>query len=223
MNGSQTRSFDVDSLPQSQHLRALCWFLIGLLGLGVGNLSAQRSEIPRATKVEPAQPASLTYRLAAQDIISVVVFNEPELNTQARVDKDGAINVPMAGLVRVIGLNIREASKAIETALREYLIKPQVTVTILQYTKRRITILGQVNKPGIVELPDETTVNIMEAIGMAGGYSRIANQRQITIKRTVSGREEIIKLDGKAMSEDGSIKQFEVRPGDTITVGERLF
>ncbi len=202
--------------------RALCQLLLSLLVLGCGSAAAQRSDIPRATKVEPAAPASLTYRLTAQDIISVVVFNEPELNTQARVDKDGAINMPMAGLVRVIGLNIREASKAIESALREYLIKPQVTVTILQYTKRRITILGQVNKPGIIELPDETNVNIMEALGMAGGQSRIASSK-ITIKRTVNGAEEIIKLDAKAMSEDGSIKRFQVLPGDTITVGERLF
>ncbi len=196
--------------------------LLAALLLATGSAFAQRKEIPRATRVDPASPASMTYELTAHDVISVVVFNEPELNIQARVDKDGAINMPMVGLVRVIGQNIREAAKTIESALREYLIKPQVSVTILQYTKRRVTMLGQVNKPGTIELPDETTVNILEAIGMAGGFSRISNNK-ITIKRTVNGEEQIIKLDAKAMGEDGSIKRFQVLPGDTITVGERLF
>ena len=62
--------------------------------------------------------------------------------------------------VRVAG----EFGQVIETALREYLIKPQVSVTILQYTKRRITVLGQVNKPGTIDLPDEASVDLMEAI-----------------------------------------------------------
>lgn len=183
---------------------------------------AEGNEPPRATRVEPAAPASMTYRLTAQDVVSIVVFNEPELSVQARIDKDGAINMPLVGLVRIMGQNIREASKTIETALREYLIKPQVSVTILQYTKRRITVLGQVNKPGTIDLPDEASVDLMEAIGMAGGFSRIASDK-ITVTRTVGGQEQVMELNSKAMQKDGSIKRFTVLPGDTISVGERLF
>lgn len=206
------------SFPFSQRLR----WLLPVLMLGAWPALAQRTEIPRATKVEPVSPASMTYRLMAQDVISVVVFNEPELNIQARIDRDGAINVPMVGLVSIAGKNIRDAATTLESRLREYLIKPQVTVTVLVYTKRRITMLGQVNKPGTIDLPDETNVNLLEAIGMAGGFSRIASSR-ITVTRTVDGREQVIELDHKAMSKDGSIKRFQVQPGDTINVGERLF
>jgi len=194
---------------------------LGLV-LACGPALAESAEVPRATRVDPGGPASMTYQLTAQDVISVVVFNEPELSVQARVDKDGAINMPLVGLVRIMGQNIRDASKTIESALREYLVKPQASVTILLYTKRRITVLGQVNKPGTIDLPDESAVDLMEAIGMAGGFSRIANDK-ITVTRTVNGREEVLKLDSKAMRKDGSIKRFLVLPGDTISVGERLF
>jgi protein involved in polysaccharide export with SLBB domain len=210
---------DSPSCSQSfpSHLR---WLLLVLL-LGINTAMAQR-DIPRATRVEPASQASGTYRLMVQDIISIVVFNEAELNTQARIDKDGAINMPMVGLVKLAGQSIREASATLETRLRKYLIKPQVTVTVLQYTKRKFTMLGQINKPGTYDMPDEGPVNLLEALGMAGGVSRIASAK-ITVTRTVDGREQVIELDRKAMSKDGSIKRFQVLPGDTIDVGERIF
>ena len=184
--------------------------------------SAAEKSVRRATRVEPVTAASLTYKLTEHDVVNIVVFGEDELNTTTRIGKDGQINMPMVGLVRIVGQNIREASKTLETALFEYLKKPQVSVTIVQYTKRKITILGQVNKPGTYDLPDETSVNIVEAIGMAGGYTRIANTK-ITIKRTVNGREQTIKVDAKSAGEGDATERLEVLPGDTINVGERLF
>jgi polysaccharide export outer membrane protein len=155
--------------------------------------------------------------------VNVVVFGEEELTVTTRIGKDGAINMPMVGLVRLAGQTIREAATTLERELREYLVKPQVSVTIVQYTKRKITILGQVNRPGTYEMPDETSVNIVEAIGMAGGYTRIANPKKITIKRTIDGRDQTIRLDGKGQGEGNSTERMEILPGDTITVGERIF
>ena len=198
--------------------------VLALLGLfsPAAALAQTGRTIPRATKVTPSAAPTLSYKLTAHDVVNVVVFGEAELTTTTRIDKDGQIMVPMVGLVRIAGQNIRDAAKTLEAALREYLVKPQVSLTIVQYTKRRITILGQVNKPGTYELPDETSVNITEAIGMAGGFSRIASNK-ITIKRTKNGQEQILKIDAKSVSENDSSDRPLVEPGDTITVGERLF
>ena len=205
-------------------MRKCCALL--LVGLAVSQAAAAPREksIPRATRVNPptATAPSLSYKLTAQDVVNVVVFGEEELTTTTRIDKDGQIMMQMIGLVRISDQNIRDAAKTIESRLREYLVKPQVSLTIVVYTKRRITILGQVNKPGAYDLPDEATVDISEAIGMAGGYSRIASTK-ITIKRTVKGREQIIKIDAKNMGENESAERPQILPGDTITVGERLF
>ena len=127
----------------------------------------------------------------------VKVFQEEELETTARLAKNGSITMPLVKNVMIGGLTRQEAEQRIETQLKEYLVRPQVTVRIVEYTKRRITVLGQVNDPGAIELPAEGNIDILEAIGMAGGYTRIGNPSKITVKRKVNGRDAIYKLDAK--------------------------
>jgi polysaccharide export outer membrane protein len=199
----------------------------GLLVLAPLAATALAAEKPvrKATRVEPPPPAtgaSSTYKLTEQDVVHVVVFGEEELTVTTRIGRDGCINMPMVGLVRIAGQSIRESASTLERELREYLVKPQVTVTIVAYTKRKITILGQVNRPGTYDLPDEESLDITQAIGMAGGYTRIANTKKITIKRTVNGRVQTIQLDGRREGETADTERTEVLPGDTITVHERI-
>jgi polysaccharide export outer membrane protein len=163
------------------------------------------------------------YRLAANDVVHIKVFQEDELETTERIAKNGTVTIPLIKNATIGGLTRREAEQRIEALFKEYLVKPQVTVRIVEYTKRRITVLGQVNDPGAIELPAEGSIDVLEAIGMAGGYSRIANPSKITVKRKVGGKDTIIKLDGKKMANDAGSSRFEVMPGDTISVGERLF
>ena len=164
-----------------------------------------------------------SYRLAAQDSVRITVFGEEDLSTTARVGRDLSIAMPLIGLVKIGGQTVRDAAGTIESRLREYLIKPQVAVAIIDYSKRRFTILGQVNRPGTLDLPDENSIDLMEAIGMAGGYSRIANPSKITIKRSTNGEQTIYKIDGKDMLNKEATERFQVMPGDTILVGERIF
>ena len=84
-------------------------------------------------------------------------------------------------------------------------------------------MLGQVNRPGVFEIPDETSISLLEAIGMADGYTKIANPGKIKIKRIVQGQETIIPVNAKDMLDPKKGFSFEVLPGDTIMVGEALF
>jgi polysaccharide export outer membrane protein len=185
-----------------------------------------RSE-PPPTKIATPQPVSQavssSYRLMPNDIVQVIVFGEEDMAMQARIDKEGSINMNLIGLVKISGQTIREAAKTIETQLKEYLVKPQVNITIIGYSKRRFTMLGQINRPGMYDLPDESSLNLLEAIGIAGGYTRIADPSKITLKRTVGGRETTQKLDAKSMGDKEAVERFLILPGDTITVGERIF
>jgi polysaccharide export outer membrane protein len=112
-----------------------------------------------------------------------------------------------------------------ETLLREYLIHPQVSLEIVSYAKQHFTILGQINKPGTFDIPDESSINLLEALGMAGGYTKIANPSKIIVKRIVGGKECVIRIDGKKIlnAKDASEPVFEIQPGDTIMVGEAIF
>lgn len=175
------------------------------------------------TPEEPLRPAQTgdDYRLSPNDVVNVRVFQEEDLLTTARLARNGTITMPLIKSAMISGLTRQEAQERIETLLKEYLVRPQVTVTIVEYTKRRITVLGQVNDPGAIELPAEGNIDLLEAIGMAGGYTRIGNPSKITVKRKVKGKEVSYKLDAKKMANDEGSNRFEVLPGDTITVDER--
>lgn len=164
-----------------------------------------------------------SYRLSAKDTVRITVFREDELATNARISKDGTINFPLIGTVKIGGCTVHQAAEVLESHLKEYLIQPQVNLSIVEYAKRHFTILGQVGRPGTFDLPDDATVNLLEAIGMAGGYTRIASPSNVILKRQVRGQEKTFKLNADKMLKNAGTERFEVLPGDTIVVGESLF
>ena len=85
------------------------------------------------------------------------------------------------------------------------------------------SILGQVLKPGIYEIPEGSHVNIIEAILMAGGYTRTAAQNGVTVKRMLDGKLAILKVKAGDMAQDPEVAPFEVLPGDIIKVNESWF
>ncbi|MDB6069070.1 MAG: sugar transporter [Verrucomicrobiales bacterium] len=160
--------------------------------------------------------------LGPNDSIDVKVFQEPELDTKVTVSQDGKVSLPLIGEVAVGGQTISEASRLIATRYKQgYLVNPNVTVAMGEYAKRRFTILGAVNKPGAFFFPPGEGVSLLQAVGMAGGYSRIANASKITIKRGDAGQP--IKLDAKKMAKSGEASSYMIKPGDVIEVGESWF
>ncbi len=197
------------------------WMLFSVIGMAEPPTGRLKVKVPEEALV-PAETSN-DYRLATNDVVHIKVFQEDELETTARIARNGTVTIPLIKNATIGGLTRQEAEQRVEALFKEYLVKPQVTVRIVEYTKRRITVLGHVNDPGAIELPAEGSIDVLEAIGMAGGYSRIANPSKITVKRKVDGRDTIIKLDGKKMANDAGSSRFEIMPGDTISVGERLF
>ena len=102
-------------------------------------------------------------------------------------------------------------------------VATQVNLTVMEYSKRRFIVLGQVQRPGAFDMPDRDSVTLLQAIGMAGGYTRIADPGKITVKRTASGKDGLFKLNAKRMASGESSGEFDILPGDVITVGESLF
>lgn len=174
------------------------------------------------TTTRPApRTDSPNYRLLTNDLVNIKVFQEDELQTTERLARDGTITFPFIGSVSLVGRTLQESAETLQARLREYLVHPQVTVRVVEYSKRRFTVLGQVAKPGNYELPDDSTLTLLEAIGMAGGYTRIANPSKIILKRQgARGEETLFRLDAARMAKDKDSPRFQVLPGDTILVGE---
>ena len=164
------------------------------------------------------------YLLAPQDVVEVRVFQEEDLLTTARIAQDGTIKFPLIGSVRIVGKTEDSAAQVIAAGLaRDYIVNPQVTVKIVEYAQQRYTVLGQVGKPGTYIIPDRATITLFEAIGNAGGFTRIANLSDIKLKRLVDGKDTLYKLSAKGTENDRRSSTFEIKAGDIITVGESFF
>jgi polysaccharide export outer membrane protein len=180
----------------------------------------------QVARAVPAQRAEslIGHVLVANDVISVKVFDEADLDTIARISEDGAISMPLIGTVAVQGKTPEQAARVIRDRLAErFLVNPQVTVMVTEATKRLFTVLGQVQRPGTYRFPDRSALNLPQVIGMAGGYTRLADSSRVTVKRIVDRKETVLRLDAKRMARDEDSKAIEILPGDIIMVGERLF
>jgi protein involved in polysaccharide export with SLBB domain len=165
------------------------------------------------------------YILSANDQVAVEVFGEDDLRTNGRLNAEGNLSLPLLGSVHLAGMTLTQATARLtELYARDYLVNPKVNVSLLGYAKRRFTMLGQVNRPGSFEMPEGSPsgIDLLEAVAMAGGYTRIAAPERITVRRHGPKGDEVLKVDGKRLARGGS-NNFMVLPGDTVTVGESIF
>jgi polysaccharide export outer membrane protein len=201
--------------------------LLPLIFLMAGSLKAQE----RQDLLKPGDPApsavvnvSANYRLSPGDLIYVKVFQEDDLTSSVRIGEDGTIPFPLIGSVRIGGLTIAQATKAIYTPLNaRFLVNPQISVTVLSFTDRHVTVLGQVEHAGDYNLKEQDSIDFLEAIGLAGGFTRLANTKDITVRRLLNGKTTILRVNADKMANDSTTSSFQVLPGDTITVQERMF
>jgi len=165
------------------------------------------------------------YQLSANDSIIVEVFGEDDLKTAARLNSEGMVSLPLIGSVRLGGLTLTQATARVtELYGKDYLVHPKVNVSLLSYAKRRFTVLGQVNHPGSFEMPETSPggIDLLEAIAIAGGYTRIAAPERISVRRNTGKGDQVLRVDGKKLAR-GEGGGFKVQSGDTITVGESIF
>jgi protein involved in polysaccharide export with SLBB domain len=194
------------------------------------SLPASTSQSTAVSTFNPSSPSGSVsappgYVLSANDQVSVEVFGEDDLRTTGRLNPEGNLSVPLLGSIHLAGLTLTQAaSRLTELYGRDYLVSPKVNVMLLGYAKRRFSILGQVNRPGSYEMPDSSPggIDLLEAVAMAGGYTRIAAPERITVRRQGVGGDQIFKVNAKRFTK-GSGGGFHVDPGDTITVGESIF
>ncbi len=179
-----------------------------LLALGVGLVPAS------------AQEASSGI-IGSRDSVEIRVFREDDLTTRAQLSATGEVEMPLIGAVKIAGLTTSEAGRVIERKLRDgYLVKPEVSVAITGRVRKTVTVLGQAQRPGVFQLDPNRELTIVEAIGLAGGMTRIANAKKITLKRKGSAKP--YRVDLRAIT-SGEAKDIPLRDGDVITIPESMF
>jgi protein involved in polysaccharide export with SLBB domain len=183
-----------------------------------------QAQIPGGAAADETVLQDMNYRMRPGDTVRVVVFDEPELAVEGRLDAEGRIQCALIGMVTLGQLTAREAAQAIEAAYRQdYLVRPEVTVSVLGYARRMVTVLGQVNRPGAIELPEGRELNILQVLGMAGGTTRLARLGKVRVTRRVDGQERAMDVDVTRHLSGKEKTPFMVREGDVITISASWF
>jgi protein involved in polysaccharide export with SLBB domain len=177
----------------------------------------------QSVQVNGSQPSHV---LLPGEFVQIKVFQEPDLDTAVRIPGDGIVNFPLIGEVSLAGQSVQQATRVIHDRLQaRFLVNPQVSIAVLEPAKRLFTVLGQVQRPGTYRFPatEQQNLDLLQVIGIAGGYTRLADQGRIIVKRQIDGSEKVMRLDGKRLARGENVEPFLIMSGDVITVGERLF
>lgn len=175
--------------------------------------------------VQAEQPAP--FRLGQGDVISVTVFEEPDLSVdKTTVRPDGLISVPLAGEVPAAGHQVAEISQDIQSRLSRYVIDPKVSVRVEELRSIEYLVYGEVVNPGTFPLDRRTTISA--AVARAGGLKQ-GNYRASTIE-IADLRHSFIARDGRVLPvdfvrllRDGDLRfDLELRPGDQIHIPSGL-
>jgi polysaccharide biosynthesis/export protein len=211
-------------MPRFSCFVAVCLLLTALSGFTVASSRAQdKAPVPRNQVI-------LAYTITLTDLLRIDIYQEEDLRTMSRVDAKGNLNLPLVGEVRVVGMTVSEAQKAVENAYRDgrFLRSPQVTINIEAYASREVSIQGQVRSPGRYPLPIETTMTVLELVTKSGGFTDTAKGTAVNITRvSPDGKKQVFTIDvdslikgkNRANTNDNSLT---LQPGDIVYVPERI-
>lgn len=200
--------------------RLICWTF--LLVIVTPRITAADKPSEPPSSAPPAEQAD--YLLQPYDLIQVVVFQEPDLAREVRLSQDSTINLPLIGTVDLAGKTVRAAQDAIRRLYdRDYLVNPQINVTVMEYAKQTVNVLGSVNTPGAISIPPEQPLKLLDAITRAGGFTRLADRKRIKLTRlNADGKTSTSVINADDIIQSNTADSWILSKGDVIYVPERI-
>jgi polysaccharide biosynthesis/export protein len=159
------------------------------------------------------------YQIGEGDVISITVYDNPDLEKKDRVSNEGLIVLPLIGQVKAKGLTANGLSKEIAARLADgYLVDPHVSVYVVEFRSQKVTILGEINSPGLYEISGQTS--FLELVSRAGGFTELAGDQAIVKRIGSNGQpKNVIRIDLKNFMEKGDTSvDIALRNGDSIFV-----
>jgi len=205
-------------------------FLIGFLVLTVTACGTNYQYANRTVNIADLdeRPTQIVaeYKIGIGDTIKINVWKNPDLSVTVPVRPDGKISAPLVGELLVAGFTPEEVSNFIEVRLRKYLRTPNVVVIMTdlgstQYLSR-VRVTGAVENN--VSLNHQQGMTLLDAILAAGGPNEFAKSADTKVFRRIDGETVLIPIDLESLLKGGNLNEnIILKPGDTITVPERIF
>ncbi len=190
----------------------------------------QTGAVPVLTELEvagleaPVPPSYTSHILIQGDVIDMQVFREPDFSGVFVLDDQGAIRHPLLGVVSLAGKSLSDAEAFIFDMLaKDYLVSPRLILSLSRTQSAQIVILGEVKNPGVYPMPVGTSLTLLQAIALAGGFTDLANPDRVRILRKGDDGNETIKARVSDLLRGGKQKDITLEPGDTIDVPQILF
>ena len=161
---------------------------------------------------------SKDYRIGPKDLLEINVFGVDQLNRKVRVSEDGKITLPLLGEISVEGLTKSDLEKNLAKLLQEkYIQNPQVTVFILEYQSKKVSVIGAVKNTGNYELLGRQT--LLQIISQAGGFTTEAGNEIIVIRQLPDGSSTSLNISLENLMVKGDAKlNIPLEPNDIINV-----
>jgi len=157
------------------------------------------------------------YRLGEGDHISLQIWNRPELSGKHVIGPDGQISVPLAGNLKVSAMTREEAVQDIRMKLNSFYTLPIISVGVDQYVGNRVTVLGRVLNPGILNF--DRPPMLLDVLARAGSLPVLDKQATLTRCAIFRGREKIIWVDLKRLFNRGDLAyNLRLKPNDLVYI-----
>ena len=178
----------------------LLWALVTLAVLGVAHAD------------EPL------YTVKAGDTLAIAVWKEPDLTSNAvLVRPDGTFSFPLVGQVDARGKGVQELQNLVTERLKKYISDPVVTVSVQEVKGNKVYVIGQVTKAG--EFVVNPSVNVMQALSMAGGATAFASLNNIIILRRTAAGQVALPFHYTDVAHGKDLQQnVELQAGDIVVV-----
>jgi polysaccharide biosynthesis/export protein len=169
----------------------------------------------------PPQPDT-SYVIGKGDQLEVNVWNHPELSKQIRVRPDGMISMPLIGDVKAAGQTPMHLGDSVRQALLYYLKEPRVSVIVIDYSSKKILVIGEVAKQGSYQY--EGAMTAFDAIGAAGGYKKHAELKSILVVHDGYSKQPHFELANLhyAMHDATMVGNVALMPGDIVFVPQNF-
>lgn len=179
--------------------------------------AASPSQLVQEAQAAPALAAPAHYGLKAGDTLEISVWREADMNRVVLVRPDGGISFPLAGDLQVAGRSVEDVRAELNTRLRRFISEPEVAVSIKETGGNTFYVIGKVNKPG--EFPMRGSVDVMQALSIAGGTATFAALGDIKILRRSGAQREAIAFRYTEVEAGRRLDQnILLKSGDVVVV-----
>jgi polysaccharide export outer membrane protein len=217
--------------------KLICWLVVAMWVEGCTSLPplpppAQPS-VPELVKPSRQGP-SAEYTLGPGDVLRITIYGHGDLPQEVVLSSDGSFIYPFIGQVRAAGLTVPQLTDSMARRLEEgYLVAPQITIAVTQYSSQQVYVLGAVKSPGVHTLKHNTT--LLELISAAGGPTQEAGaevilaraQEQAEARSTGKSQRstEAIRVNLEKLMAGEVTQRMEIESGDTVYIpkGEFFF